>query len=122
MSKSRTTLYRHMDSGVLSYETDATKNRTIDVSELQRVYGSIKGFGADVTESNSTKENNSEQSATSEIELLKAKLELLQSQLEIERQEKQQLLRIVESQAESMKQLSPAKDQKRNWLQRLFSR
>lgn len=37
--KSKSTIQRAMNSGKLSYELDANKRRTIDVSELERVFG-----------------------------------------------------------------------------------
>lgn len=123
-NKSRKTLYRHMKSGKLSYENDTLGNRVIDVSELHRVYqdiemGELKSDTVDMSPDTVSMS----QSATPSIEALKIRLELVEQQLKLEREEKQRLLAIIESQAESMKQLAPPKNtQKYNWLQRLFSR
>ncbi len=38
---SRTTLYTDMNSGKLSYHTEGKNRRTIDVAELERVYGDL---------------------------------------------------------------------------------
>lgn len=39
---SRNTLYAHIRSGKISCEKDKSGNKSIDISELQRVYGSIE--------------------------------------------------------------------------------
>lgn len=122
VNKSRKTLYRHMNSGKLSYEDDMLGNRVIDVSELQRVYSGVdvESYKDDTTSVSSTSVSMS-QTATHELELLKVKLEAAERQLELEREEKQRLFGIIESQAMSMKQLLPPKDEKKKgfWA-RLF--
>lgn len=45
--KGRSTIQRHMKEGKLSFGRDAAGNPVIDVSELIRVYGSIKAGEAD---------------------------------------------------------------------------
>ena len=39
---SKSTLYRHMENGTVSYTTDARGQKVINISELQRIYGTLK--------------------------------------------------------------------------------
>lgn len=43
--KARSSLYRDMSSGRLSYRTDSDGGRSIDTSELIRVYGELRQEG-----------------------------------------------------------------------------
>lgn len=80
--KSKSTIQRAMKQGKLSFELDGNKRRLIDVSELERVYGLV-----------STSDKNEEQTATPEavlkeaeqmieMERLKMKVKMLESQLD----------------------------------------
>tara|TARA_B100001971_G_scaffold171661_1_gene164060 strand:- start:148 stop:729 length:582 start_codon:yes stop_codon:yes gene_type:complete len=80
--KSKSTIQRAMKQGKLSFELDGNKRRLIDVSELERVYGLV-----------STSDKNEEQAATPEavlkeaeqmieMERLKMKVKMLESQLD----------------------------------------
>ena len=54
VEKHRSTLQRHIKDGVLSAERDAAGNPVVDVSELQRVYGTVKvATGTTVTQNDS---------------------------------------------------------------------
>lgn len=80
--KSKSTIQRAMKQGKLSFELDGNKRRLIDVSELERVYGLV-----------SASDKNEEQTATPEavlkeaeqmieMERLKMKVKMLESQLD----------------------------------------
>ena len=116
--KSRTTLYNHLKSGKLSAEYDDVQNRLIDISELERVYGSLKkidGLDSVGKLSKDVKFTQLDSSVLLEqriqflqekVDFLEGELErersrqriqvdVLQVQLEKEREEKQKLLEIV---------------------------
>ena len=40
--KSRATIYRAMEDGRLSYDLDFSGERVVSISELERVFGSLK--------------------------------------------------------------------------------
>ena len=40
--KSRVTIHRHIEKGILSKEKNGTGNSVLDLAELERVYGSLK--------------------------------------------------------------------------------
>lgn len=109
LGKSRTTLYRHMDSGKLSYSQSATGERNIDITELQRVYGFKLSNVTGGTKSDVTQSYESEHLATRENEQLKARLDSLEHQLELAHQEKAKLLEIIQEQNQTMKVLNPPK-------------
>lgn len=49
--KSVKTIYRHIDTGKLSSSQDDNGSKSIDISELQRVYDNVKIFNENVTSS-----------------------------------------------------------------------
>jgi hypothetical protein len=55
---SRTTLYTDMDSGKVSYDITGKNRRTINVAELERVYGSLNIEGSEKVSSSVKSEQN----------------------------------------------------------------
>ncbi|MGZ9146669.1 MAG: hypothetical protein ACXW4A_12680 [Nitrospira sp.] len=88
--KSRITIHRHIDKGLVSKEIDEAGNPVIDVSELERVYGSLRHDTAseDVSkEPHDTVETSNDNSLLQmESENLREHLSLLASERERERQ------------------------------------
>lgn len=137
--KNRTTLYRHIKSGKLSSEKDATDNPVIDVSELQRVYGDLKMSATDANATqNVAKHQIDTPKSNTELQLLRLKLEHFEEKLEAERvlrkeieqqrdlalEEKVKLLEIVEKQTHMLaapKENEPQKPvEKRGFWRRVF--
>ena len=133
--KSRMTLYRHIESGKLSAEKDATDNTCIDLSELQRVYGALDMSQLDKTSSQLSQNYVQLQSATPSIDtedVLKTQLLHMEELLDIERErryaiEKQlsdskvnesKLIEIIEKQNLAL----TAPQEPRGFFQRIFSR
>ena len=121
VKKGRNTLYRHMNDGTLSYTDDGTGKRLIDVSELQRVYQDLSGLEQHGTKRDTLQKDIMEQTVTPENQALKQQIEQLKHQLDVSNQEKQKLLEILEQSQNTIKALTPPKEQKGNWLKRLFS-
>ena len=69
VGKNRTTIYRHIEKGLLSTTKDVRGNHKIDTAELMRVFGEIESSGDSIKAT----QVNTEQQAT--IELLKQQLE-----------------------------------------------
>lgn len=91
--KSKRTLYRYMDAGKLTYETDREGHRLIDTSELIRVFGTLKTRDDTVPVAQpDTDENNS--LSHDYIRFLKEQLRMSQEREEklIEHLEQAQLL------------------------------
>jgi FtsZ-binding cell division protein ZapB len=88
--KSRVTIHRHIEKGLVTKEIDETGNPVIDVSELERVYGSLRYDTAteDVSkEPHATGETSNDSSLLQmEIENVREHLSLLASERERERQ------------------------------------
>lgn len=78
--RSKSTIQRAMNSGKLSFETDANGRRVIDVSELDRAFG-LQQSG--VANNNASVEQELEKaSALIEMERLKMRIRMLEEQLE----------------------------------------
>ena len=136
--KNRTTLYRHIKSGRLSVEKDATDNPVIDVSELQRVYGSINMDATDETDATATDKPLQQQPDTgqsnTELQLLKLQLEHLEKERDTERERRQEaearersskeevqrLLGIVESQTKQLAAPASAEPERRRKFLGIF--
>lgn len=92
--RSKSTIQRAMNSGKLSFEIDANDRRIIDVSELDRVFGMLpqNGSGANANGAPSAQETTSQaelQRAADmlEIERLKMRVRALEDQLELTREQ-----------------------------------
>ena len=80
--KTRRTIDRHLKDGNLSSETDGNGVRKIDVSELIRYYGQLKGSVSDKIVSESTVESETEiEFLKRELAVEKSKTEQLQERL-----------------------------------------
>lgn len=85
--RSKSTIQRAMNSGKLSFEIDANGRRLIDASELDRVFGMLpQGNGAATQESSSQSELQRAADML-EIERLKMRVRGLEEQLEITREQ-----------------------------------
>jgi len=74
--KSAKTIYRHIDTGKLSSSQNDNGSKSIDISELQRVYGNIKINNENVIDSQMTEtENQVSQLLQQENEMLKKLLD-----------------------------------------------
>lgn len=97
---SRTTLYTDMESGKLSFNKTGKNKRNIDVSELERVYGSLKidddkkVSSTDKAEQKLTKKEDQTTGALIELAVLREKVELLENE---RRRERDQLQERIES-------------------------
>ena len=90
--RSKSTIQRAMNSGKLSFEIDANDRRIIDVSELDRVFGMLPQQNGAANGAASTQETTSQaelQRAADmlEIERLKMRVRMLEDQLEITREQ-----------------------------------
>jgi hypothetical protein len=92
--RSKSTIQRAMNSGKLSFEIDANDRRIIDVSELDRVFGLLpqNGSGTNGNGAPSSQETTSQaelQRAADmlEIERLKMRVRALEDQLELTREQ-----------------------------------
>lgn len=88
--RSKSTIQRAMTAGKLSYETDETGHRLIDVSELERLFG-LKPDGAVAAESVGSEEaqdcasedrDDVRSLGGSELEVLRARVAALEAQLD----------------------------------------
>lgn len=114
--KSVKTIYRHIDTGKLSSSQNDNGSKSIDVSELQRVYGHLELKYENVIDSQMADAEN--QNDNQARQLLQQENEMLKK-----------LLDEKENHIASLKQamlLLEHKDQKQekptNWLSRLFSK
>ena len=101
--KARTTIRAHIKKGVLSSEKDNTNRRVIDVSELERVYGSVNMNTplAGVEQSGAMLQTCTidTPSIFQEKEaFLKREIDLLREQLEEAKEREKKLLGLVEKQ------------------------
>jgi len=87
--RSKSTVQRSMNSGKLSFEIDSNGRRLIDVSELDRVFGLLPqnaGSGAGASAQESSPQSELQRAADMlEIERLKMRVRALEEQLEITR-------------------------------------
>src|SRR5512132_3342339 len=115
--KSRVTIHRHIEKGVLAKEIDQTGNPVIDISELEREYGSLRSDTA-ATELAVTDETVNDLSMVQmEHKHLHARLDIVADERERERQtlremindlrtERDRLLKLLEEQTSSVKLLT----------------
>ncbi len=134
VGKERTTLHRHIKAGKLTVEKDALGNPAIDVSELQRVYGTVKMDVAPATvKQNDEKPQSDPRWAEAEFQMLQLKLDHAKQERDAERERRQRaeneaerLLGIVETQTRQLEapreEVAPAEGQKsqRGFWGRLF--
>lgn len=105
MRKHRATLQRHIKDGTLTVERDATNNSVIDVSELQRVYGTVhvatdEATGATVPQKRQVQQFDAPH-YDSEIKLLKLQLEVKDREIaEAQRREREERDRHQETKEE----------------------
>jgi hypothetical protein len=87
--RSKSTVQRAMNSGKLSFEIDANGRRLIDVSELDRVFGLLpQNAGSAQQETASSSQSELQRAADLlEIERLKMRVRALEDQLEITREQ-----------------------------------
>lgn len=78
--KSVKTIYRHIDTGKLSSSQDDNGSKSIDISELQRVYDNVKVFNENVT--NSQMSGSENQIDTQMRQLLQQENEMLKKLLD----------------------------------------
>lgn len=90
---SRTTLYNDMNSGKVTFVSSGKNKKVIDVSELERVYGSIKiNSGQESstnvkTEQNFTQKKEEGASALIELAVLRDKVDTLETERKREREQ-----------------------------------
>jgi len=78
--KSKSTIQRAMNSGKISYELDSNGRRVVDVSELERAFGLEQ---QEKPESSSSVERELEKASTMlEMERMKMRIQMLETQLE----------------------------------------
>ncbi len=87
--RSKSTVQRAMNSGKLSFEIDANGRRLIDASELDRVFGLVpQGNGPAPSAQETTSQSELQRAADMlEIERLKMRVRGLEEQLEITREQ-----------------------------------
>jgi hypothetical protein len=122
---SRPTIHKKIKSGVLSVEK--TDGRTlIDVSELERVFGTLVPPGTPKPGRKDLHSNTSQIAAflQSQLELLQRELDVTRQEREREReeyrQERDRLLGIIENQTHLLPKLAE-QEEKKGWLRRLFT-
>jgi hypothetical protein len=86
--RSKSTVQRSMNSGKLSFEIDGNGRRLIDVSELDRVFGLLPQNGAAASAPETSSQAELQRAADMlEIERLKMRVRGLEEQLEITREQ-----------------------------------
>ncbi|PZQ46345.1 MAG: entry exclusion 1 domain-containing protein [Micavibrio aeruginosavorus] len=87
--RSKSTVQRSMNSGKLSFEIDGNGRRLIDVSELDRVFGLLPQGSAPASQSEGNSPQAELQNAANllEIERLKMRVRALEDQLEMTREQ-----------------------------------
>ena len=80
--KSKSTIQRAMNSGKLSYETDANQRRIVDVSELERVFGLSSPASTSAAPAASVEAELKKATDMIELERMKMKIKMLEDQLE----------------------------------------
>jgi hypothetical protein len=86
--RSKSTVQRSMNSGKLSFEIDGNGRRLIDVSELDRVFGLLPQSGGSAPAQESSSQAELQRAADMlEIERLKMRVRGLEEQLEITREQ-----------------------------------
>jgi len=91
--RSKSTIQRAMNSGKLSFEIDANDRRIIDVSELDRVFGLLPQNGSASSNGGAAQQETTSQAELQraadllEIERLKMRVRALEDQLEMTREQ-----------------------------------
>lgn len=123
--KARSTLHKYIKQGKLSTTTDpVTGNKTLDTSELIRVFGKISNLKT--TDSDSvTSESKLQQTTHSETQSLQVKLQLLEQENTHLKAEKEllsknlddirQAMLLIESKLPTTPELQPTAVTKKSW-------
>jgi hypothetical protein len=85
--RSKSTIQRAMNSGKLSFEIDGNGRRLIDASELDRVFGMLPQGGGSTPQESSSQNELQRAADMLEIERLKMRVRGLEEQLEITREQ-----------------------------------
>ncbi len=96
---SRTTLYTDMNSGKLSFHTKGKNKRTIDVAELERVYGELNII-EDKKVSSSVKDEQTsltKEAPLTELAVLRGRVEMLDNHSRREREQYEGRIESLES-------------------------
>jgi hypothetical protein len=101
---SRSTIHKQLNSGKLSAER-ADGRTLIDVSELERVFGTLVP---------PSRRRNTQSDTPQITAILQSQIELLQRELDVTRQERDRLLGIIERQALVL-------PERKGWWRRLFA-
>src|SRR5512132_3714927 len=115
--RSRVTIHRHIEKGLLAKEIDQTGNPVIDLSELERVYGSLRSDTPATEHAVNDETVNDRSLLQMENENLHERLALLADERDRERQtlretindlraERDRLLKLLEEQTSSVKLLT----------------
>ena len=110
--KARSSLYRDMSSGRSSYRTDSDGGRSIDTSELIRVYGELRQEG---TVSRDTERHSDETHNQVMSELIR-EIKSLRDEVSGLRNELQEVRRI-----EDKTEVAETSNKKQSWWRRLIS-
>jgi len=98
--KSRTTLYKLMDSGQLSYTSEASGGRVLDTEELLRVFGSIGHLGTPQDA------QSGQQSTPPRTPVDTDLVAMLKGQLDAAQERERRLLGMLEQAQEQVRQLA----------------
>ena len=111
VGKDRKTLYRHAEKGKLTVEKNGNGSPVIDVSELERVYGTLNlnDTPATVGKFGSTPQNDTQQKSN-DNNALKREIELLHEQVSDLRGERDRLLNVIEEQTATVKLLTDQRE------------
>ena len=107
VGKDRKTLYRHAEKGRLTVGKDGNGNPVIDVSELERVYGTLNlNATPDTVGKIGAKPQNDTPKKSNDNTALKREIELLREQVGDLRSERDRLLKVIEEQTTTVKLLT----------------
>ena len=128
----RQTLYKHAKEGKLTTTKDALGKTTVDVSELQRVYGTLNtGETPETPEADDMRQSETPEPTalvptvddkTELVETLQSQVKFLSTQLEVANREKQQLLNLAESQVLALPKPVEPEPEKKSFWSRLWKR
>lgn len=114
VGKSIKTIYRHIDTGKLSASQNDNGLKSIDVSELQRVYGNIKITNENVIESQMSEVENQNNNQTRQ--LLQQENEMLKKLLD----EKENHIASLKQAMLLLEHQKKINNKTVNWFYRLF--
>jgi hypothetical protein len=119
---SRPTIDKKIKSGELSAEKKEDRSIEIDVSELERVFGSLVAPDAVQSPRKNLQSDTSQVAAIlqSQIELLQREVYTLREERQRDRREREQLLEIIQSQTRLLPAPKGA-EEKKSWWQRWFA-